>query len=191
MHCTRRNVRIPPDPVRPPQLPSSSRHYGGRCVCCYPRHCPPPLHHPSLVTTVPPVKRVTRSPQRNLTHNTHTHYSHVAAVHQTHTHTYIYLYTHVCVHHYTVVVTPTPRHGHVVGTKVPCIALLAYRVVPLPSPLRATNRSLHTHVTATAHAVLYRGHGSALLERARIQTANVYNRVLPGTCSPPRLRIKL
>lgn len=114
MHCTRRNVRIPPDPVRPPPQPhhpviTTTTGY----VCCYPRHCPP----------LPPLPRRPSLPFHRsngsrgvpsgilLTTHTHTHahtYSHVAAVHHAHAHV-LFIYTRIiCVHHYTVVVVPPP-----------------------------------------------------------------------------------
>jgi len=138
MHCTRRNVRIPPDPVRPPQPPSSSRHSGRRCVCCYPRHCSPPPHHPSLVTTVPPVKRVTRSPQRNLTHNTHTLFPRCRCAPNTHTHkhTYIYIHTYACIITQSSSPHPAsrPRRRH--QGSLYCVIGISRR----PSPPRLTGR---------------------------------------------------
>lgn len=189
--------------------PPSHRH-GRLCVCCYPRHCPPPPHRPSLPF---PRSNGSRGVPSGilLTTFTHTHTlsPRCRCAQNTLTHIYICIYIHTCVRASLYSRRPlplplTPRHGHVVGTKVPCIALLAYRVVPLPSASRHTHTHTHrstpphTHIVVVAAATRARPRPSgatgppalvrATRARARTQTANVYNRVLPGTCSPPRFK---
>lgn len=94
MHCTRRNVRIPPDPILSPQPPSSPRNYGRLCVCCYPRHCPPPPRRPSL--PFPGQTGHEESPAESYSQHTYTHtlFPRCRCAPNTDTHTYIYLYTH-------------------------------------------------------------------------------------------------
>lgn len=142
--------------------PPSHRH-GRLCVCCYTRHCPPPPHRPPLPF---PRSNGSRGVPSGILLTTYTH-THTLSprcrcAQNTLAHIYTCIYIHTCVRaslYSRRPLPPTPRHGHVVGTKVPCIALLAYRVVvvvPLPSASRHTHTPVdrptppHTHIVVVA-----------------------------------------
>jgi len=157
----------------------------------------PPLHHHPSLYTVPPVKRVTRSPQRNLTHNTQ--YSHVAAVHRSFVYVCVYIYiynirarVHVYIYTTVVVVVPaSPARRHQ-GSLYCVIGISRPSPPPLPPPYNSCPWPAQPASNLPSFETMSR---SQLQVNVCVCVyANVYNRVLPG--GPPghlfwsRLRIK-
>lgn len=147
----------------------------------------------STTTTIPPVKRVTRSPQRNLTHNTHTNaqYSHVADVRRT----FIHIHTHIKTHaykfiHRIIYSSPAsrPRRRHqgslycVIGISRPSSHRPTVVCCPPPVPTFSV-LDYESTVTKCMSVCVYELDVYAYLCAVTTVYTNVYNRVLPGTCS--------